>query len=68
VISTEYNDEGRGVLFKNDTRENERQPLYRDEAPIDGQRYRLSAWINEAKSGGNYLRITFTPDQPQEHQ
>lgn len=47
----EYNNELRGVLFKNDRKENENQPGYTGKIQVDGKEYRLSAWVKEGKKG-----------------
>jgi hypothetical protein len=63
-----YDDEKRGVLFKNDKGDNERRPDYRGKATLEGKEYKLSAWIREPKSGGaKFMSITFEPaDAPRE--
>lgn len=40
-----------GSLFKNDRKQNERQPDYRGEAKIDGRDYWISAWLKEGNRG-----------------
>jgi len=39
-----------GALFRNDRKETDKQPDYTGEARIEGVEYRLSAWLNEAKT------------------
>lgn len=46
-----YDNNMRGVLFKNDRKENENQPGYTGKIEIDGIEYRLSAWVKEGKKG-----------------
>lgn len=46
-----YDNNMRGVLFKNDRKENENQPGYTGKIEIDGTEYRLSAWVKEGKKG-----------------
>jgi len=55
------------ALFKNDYKEKDSQPDYvgkvstKDKEPA----YRISAWLNESKSGKTYMSIRFSdlPDQ-----
>lgn len=59
-----------GSLFKNDRKEKESQPDYKGDALVGGKLYRLSAWLNEAKSGTKYLSVKFsekerTDEKPQ---
>lgn len=50
------------ALFKNDYKEKDSQPDYvgkvsnKDKEPV----YRLSAWLNESKSGKKYMSIRFS--------
>ena len=46
-----YNDENRGVLFKNTDKKTPKHPDYSGELNVDGKDYFLDAWIKEGKSG-----------------
>jgi len=50
-MSQQYDNEMRGVLFKNDKEGNENRPDYKGKIQIGGVEYWLSAWIKEGKSG-----------------
>ena len=55
-----YDNELKGVLFKNDEKDGDTDPDYKGSATVDGTEYWLNAWINEAKeSGAKYMRITY---------
>lgn len=54
-----------GSLFKN-KKENEKQPDYTGVAHIEGKTYRVSAWINTAKSGSKYMALRYKEDTAQE--
>jgi hypothetical protein len=62
-------DDFTGVLFKNVDKTHEKQPDYRGSVTVQGQKYWLSAWINEAKSDGSkYMSLALTEieeDRPQ---
>jgi len=47
----EYDNTNRGVLFKNDRKENEKHPDYRGTINVDGHDFEISAWIKDGKKG-----------------
>ena len=49
-----------GILFKNDRKEEDRQPDYKGSATIQGVNYWLSGWIKEGTKGGKFLSLSFT--------
>lgn len=61
---SDYDNERTGVLFRNeDKREGKRDPDYRGQAEVGRVQYWLSAWINEKKGGGKYMKLKFEPKQ-----
>lgn len=48
---SQYDNEMRGVLFKNDKEGNEARPDYKGKIQIGGVEYWLSAWIKEGQKG-----------------
>jgi hypothetical protein len=48
---TEYDNTNRGVLFRNDRKENDKHPDYRGTINVEGHEYEISAWIKEGKKG-----------------
>lgn len=50
-----------GALFKNDKEGNDKRPDYRGDCVVEGVAYKISAWINEAKSGAKYMSLKFEP-------
>lgn len=46
---SEYDNENRGVLFKNDKKETDNHPDYKGRIDVNGQEYWLSAWIRDRK-------------------
>lgn len=60
-----YDNELKGVLFKNTEKEKETQPDYRGDAQIDGVSYFMDAWINTAESGRKYMSVKFKAKEKQ---
>ena len=48
---SEYDNEMRGILFKNDKQGNENRPDYTGRIQIDGKEWRLAAWIKDGNKG-----------------
>lgn len=56
----DYDNNMRGVLFKNKDKEKENHPDYKGSCEIDGREFWLSAWINTPKKGGDkFMSIAF---------
>jgi len=54
-------DEMRGVLFRNDKKSpGDKKPNFTGKITIRGQEFRLSAWINIARTGSKYLSLAAT--------
>ena len=52
------------VLFKNDDRRHERDPVYKGQGKVDGRAYWVSGWVNESrKDGSKYLSIKIQPKE-----
>jgi hypothetical protein len=49
---TEYSNENRGSLFKNNKKEEDRHPDYNGSINVEGTEYWLNAWIKESKKDG----------------
>lgn len=61
----EYDNTDRGVLFKNDRKEQEKHPDYRGSINVGGVDYWLSAWIKEGNRG-KFMSLSVKPkDAPQ---
>lgn len=50
-MTQQYDNTNRGVLFKNDRKEEDNHPDYKGSVNVDGVEFWLSAWIKEGKSG-----------------
>ena len=46
-----------GALFKNDRKEQEKQPDYKGSLTVNGAEYWISAWLNESKNGQKYMGL-----------
>ena len=59
-----------GSLFRNDRRQNEKQPTHNGNCIIDGVEYRISAWVrvagpNSRNPGQKFFSLSFTPKDQQ---
>ena len=61
---TEYNNENRGVLFKNDRKDSEKHPDYKGNINVGGVEYWLSAWIKESAKG-KFMSLSIQPKEEQ---
>lgn len=54
-----------GSLFKNTYKGvNDKKPDYTGTCVIDGNEYRMSAWINTARNGTKYMSLNFQLPEP----
>ncbi len=58
-MSKKFDNELRGVLFKNDNKDSEKHPDYKGSATIEGTDYFMDAWMNESESGKEYMSVRF---------
>ncbi len=59
-MSEEYDNEMRGVLFKNDRKTKSNQPDYRGTAQLNNVEYWVSGWIKTPRAGGaKFMSIAF---------
>ena len=57
-----------GALFKNDRKEQEKQPDYKGSLTVNGSEYWISAWLNESKSGQKYMGLKVNLKEQQQAQ
>lgn len=55
----EYDNNMRGVLFKNDRGRGENSPPYTGNCEIDGVEYWVSAWVKESNKGQKFFSLAF---------
>jgi hypothetical protein len=65
---SKYNNDLRGVLFKNEDKKSDKHPDYKGNCEIQGVEYWLSAWIKTAESGRKYMSLSFEGKQKQDGQ
>jgi uncharacterized protein (DUF736 family) len=65
----DYDNNMRGVLFKNDKKETDKHPDYKGSCEVNGEEMWLSAWIQTSKAGQKYMSLQFEPkDVPRQAQ
>jgi len=56
-----YDNTNRGALFKNDRKEDDRDPDYRGELDVDGTPHWVNAWIKTSKKGTKFMSLSLKP-------
>lgn len=68
-MSKEYDNNMRGVLFKNKDKQSDKHADYRGNCEIDGKQMWVDAWIKESKKDGSkFMSLSFKPKMAREHQ
>jgi len=62
-MSTYVQPDNSGSLFKNDKKENDRQPSMRGSAKVNGQEFWVSAWTNTSQKGDKYISFKLEPKE-----
>lgn len=66
-MTKEYDNTDRGVLFKNDRKEQDNHPDYKGSINVGGVEFWLSAWIKEGNKG-KFMSLSIKPKDQQAHQ
>ena len=61
---SEYSNENRGVLFKNDRKEQDNHPDYKGSINVGGQEFWLSAWLRQGDKG-KFMSLSVKPKEQQ---
>ncbi len=56
---SDYDNNLRGALFKNDRKEKDTHPDYKGSCEIDGTEFWVSAWIKQSKAGAKFMSLSF---------
>lgn len=57
-----YDNKNKGALFKNDRKEKDNQPDYTGKVNVNGEEFKLAAWIKEGKKG-KYMSLSISTPQ-----
>lgn len=57
----EYDDTNTFVLFKNDKKDNDKQPDMRGTLDVDGEKFYISCWFNENQKVGKFIKGRLRP-------
>jgi hypothetical protein len=58
-MAQQYDNNLKGVLFKNDKKETEKHPDYKGSCEIEGTEYWIAAWIKEGQKG-KFMSLSFS--------
>ena len=61
-MTKQYDDTNRGVLFKNDRKEQDNHPDYKGSINVGGEEFWLSAWIKEGQKG-KFMSLSVKPKE-----
>ncbi len=60
-----YDNNLRGVLFRNNRKTNAVQPDYTGQSEIEGVEYWIAAWVKVSKKGQSFMSLAFTEKESQ---
>jgi hypothetical protein len=58
---SEYDKTNRGVLFRNEKKQQDSHADYNGNLNVDGVEYWLNAWIKTSKTGGKFMSLSVKP-------
>lgn len=56
---TDYDNNMRGVLFKNEDKDSDNHPDYKGQGEVDRKPVWISAWIKTSKKGVKFMSLSF---------
>ena len=60
----QYDNTNRGVLFKNDKGDNPARPDYSGNINVNGEEFRLAAWLKDSASGNKFMSLSVSKPDP----
>ena len=63
---SDFDNEKRGVLFRNNDKQTDRSPDYSGRITVEGVEYQLAGWLTESAKGLKYLSIKARIPEPME--
>ena len=64
----EYDNELRGVLFKNEKKRNDKDPGWQGNCTVNGVEYWVAAWVNENQDGSKRINFNLTEKEDESPQ
>jgi hypothetical protein len=64
-MTQQYDNNNRGVLFKNDRKESDKHPDYKGNINVAGVEFWLSAWIKDGAKG-KFMSLSIQPKEAQQ--
>lgn len=65
-MTKQYDNELKGVLFKNADKQTDTHADYRGDCQIEGVSYFMDAWLNTSESGRKYMSFRFKKKEKQQ--
>lgn len=56
----DYDNTNKGVIFKNDTKGNDKAPIYRGKGNFKGQDFEVAMWVKKDKNDNSYFTVAFS--------
>jgi hypothetical protein len=64
-MSGNYDNTNRGVLFKNNKATTEKHPSHTGEIDVNGEKFKLAAWVKTSAKGTKFFSLSIEPMQEQ---
>lgn len=65
---SDYDNTNKGVLFRNEDKQEDRHADYRGSINVDGKEFWLDAWLRKSKQGKTFMSLRVKPKMAREHQ
>lgn len=64
---SDYDNTNKGVLFRNEDKQEDRHADYRGSINVDGKEFWLDAWLRKSKQGKTFMSLRVKPKMAREH-